>query len=56
LIVEDERSLLSIQKRGLEDAGYEVLGAASISEAPNAVAHRPDLILLDVGSSGWRWD
>jgi DNA-binding response OmpR family regulator len=48
LIVEDERSLLRNLERGLEEEGYEVVLAASISQARSAITQQPDLILLDV--------
>jgi DNA-binding response OmpR family regulator len=48
LVVEDQRSLLRNLVRGLEEEGYGVVPAASISEARNALAQQPDLIVLDL--------
>jgi len=48
LVIEDERSLLHNLTRGLEEEGYEVVGAASIAQAREALARQPHLILLDL--------
>lgn len=48
LIVEDQRSLLTNLERGLLEEGYEVIPVSTIREAREALAQRPDLILLDV--------
>jgi DNA-binding response OmpR family regulator len=48
LVVEDQRSLLHNLERGLLEEGYEVVSAASIDEAREALAQQPDLILLDL--------
>ena len=47
LVIEDQRSLLRNLERGLAEEGYEVVAAASITEACEAVARQPDLIVLD---------
>jgi two-component system copper resistance phosphate regulon response regulator CusR len=48
LVVEDQRSLLHNLERGLKEEGYEVIPATSISEAREAIAQQPDLIVLDL--------
>ncbi len=48
LIIEDEQALRRNLQRGLEEEGYQVIPAASIGEARSALAHDPDLILLDL--------
>jgi DNA-binding response OmpR family regulator len=49
LIVEDEREVLSNNKKHLEWQGYRVSAAETLEEARSAVASfQPDLILLDV--------
>jgi DNA-binding response OmpR family regulator len=48
LVVEDQRSLLRNLVRGLEEEGYEVLQAASVSEARAALTHAPEILVLDV--------
>ncbi|MBI3773218.1 MAG: response regulator transcription factor [Gammaproteobacteria bacterium] len=49
LIVEDDRGLLTGLKDNLEIEGYRVLTAGTAKEGRDqALAHRPDLILLDV--------
>lgn len=49
LIVEDEESLLKLEKIFLSSRGYEVSGVADGPSALEAVKNeRPDLILLDI--------
>jgi len=48
LVVEDQRSLLRNLVRGLEEEGYEVIPAASVSEARAAIARQPDVLVLDL--------
>jgi DNA-binding response OmpR family regulator len=48
LVVEDQRSLLRNLVRGLEEEGYEVVPAASVSEARAAIARQPDVLVLDL--------
>ena len=48
LVVEDQRSLLRNLVRGLEEEGYEVIPAASVSEARVALARQPDVFVLDL--------
>jgi DNA-binding response OmpR family regulator len=48
LVVEDQRSLLRNLVRGLEEEGYEVLQANSVSEARAALAQGPEILVLDV--------
>src|SRR5580698_11197697 len=48
LVVEDQRSLLRNLVRGLEEEGYEVLQAASVSEARAALVNAPEILVLDV--------
>ena len=49
LVVDDEETILELLSGSLRFAGYEVVTAASGSEAVRAAASsRPDLILLDV--------
>jgi CheY-like chemotaxis protein len=49
LVVEDTQLLLSVLKLQLESQGYEVLAAATISEAMHATqTQMPDLMILDL--------
>ncbi|MCD4689297.1 MAG: response regulator, partial [Desulfuromonadaceae bacterium] len=49
LIVEDEESLLRLESILLISKGYDVIGASNGQQALDAVlAHRPDLVLLDI--------
>lgn len=48
LVVEDQRSLLRNLVRGLEEEGYVVSPATSVSQAREALAHQPDVLVLDV--------
>ncbi len=48
LVVEDQRSLLRNLERGLAEEGYEVVPAASMGEAREALARQLDLIVLDL--------
>ena len=49
LNVDDDRASLYAVNRVLREAGYDVLGAASLSEATSIIRERrPDLVLLDV--------
>jgi DNA-binding response OmpR family regulator len=48
LVVEDQRSLLRNLVRGLGEEGYEVVAAASVTEARQALGRKPDVLLLDV--------
>jgi two-component system KDP operon response regulator KdpE len=50
MVVEDNEMLLSLLRRALEKAGYEVIVAASGVEMMKLLyATKPDLIVLDVG-------
>ena len=49
LIVDDDRLILATLSKGLQQAGYDVLQAASGEEALRiAVKHTPDLAMLDI--------
>lgn len=48
LVVEDQRSLLRNLVRGLEEEGYEVLQASSVSDARAALDNGPEIFILDV--------
>jgi DNA-binding response OmpR family regulator len=48
LIVEDERSLLHNLVRGLQEEEYDVVPAASVGEAREAMAKPPDVLVLDL--------
>jgi DNA-binding response OmpR family regulator len=49
LVIDDDARALTIAKRNLESAGYEVLVASSALKMPQIVQReRPDLVLLDV--------
>jgi DNA-binding response OmpR family regulator len=48
LVVEDQRSLLRNLVRGLGEEGYDVVPAASVNEAREALARQPDVLILDV--------
>ncbi|HUE12784.1 MAG TPA: response regulator transcription factor [Planctomycetaceae bacterium] len=48
LVVEDQRSLLRNLVRGLGEEGYEVIPAASVSEARAAIGRQPDVLVLDL--------
>jgi two-component system, NtrC family, response regulator PilR len=48
LVIEDQRPLLRNLERGLVEGGYEVVPAASVGEACEAVSRQPDLIVLDL--------
>lgn len=49
LIVEDEKTLLKLESILLKSKGYQVVGAASGTEALAVVQReKPDLVLLDV--------
>ena len=49
LIVDDDRLILATMSKGLHQAGYEVLQAASGEEAYRiALESKPDLAVLDV--------
>ena len=53
LVVDDEISLVQLCQLILEDAGYEVRGAVSGSEALRLINEEmPDLVLLDVMMPG----
>ncbi len=50
LVVEDERAVRNVLSRILEEAGHFVVGAATMSEARNALARETfDLLLCDIG-------
>lgn len=50
LIVDDEKSIRKFLKVGLEMEGYNIFEASSVHEAIQySVAHRPDLMILDLG-------
>src|ERR1700686_4005442 len=50
LLVEDDHELRALIKRGLEEEGFEVRGAASGAEAMQQVRERsPDAFVIDVG-------
>lgn len=48
LLVDDSPLFLEIVKTALEDAGYSVLCADSLSEVERLTSARPDLVLMDV--------
>lgn len=49
LLVDDQNTVLMMERMMLKDAGYQILTAKNGAEAvERAVAERPDLILLDV--------
>ena len=49
LVIDDDETALSIAKRQLEAAGYEVLTTQSALKLPSIVQReKPDLVLLDV--------
>ncbi len=49
LVVDDEESVLNMERRVLEDAGYSVVVASKGEDALKVlVASSPDLVLLDV--------
>jgi len=49
LVVDDEESVLNMERRVLEDAGYSVVVASKGEDALKAVVEsKPDLVLLDV--------
>ena len=49
LVVDDEESVLKLERRVLADAGYSVVVASTGEDALKMVAEcRPDLVLLDV--------
>ena len=48
LIVEDDRSLNTINRRALESEGYAIVSAYSAAEARELLSQNPDLLLLDV--------
>lgn len=49
LVVEDEKVVIEIAKRKLEERGYEVFTAGNGNEALKSLAAKiPDLILLDI--------
>lgn len=53
LVVDDEREILRALQRNLNAHGYEVLTAESGEQALTEItAHRPDLMLLDLGLPG----
>src|ERR1700686_4133486 len=50
LLVEDDRELLAVISRGLEEEGFSVSGAASGAEAMEQIsADPPDALVIDVG-------
>ncbi len=57
LIVEDDRLFRTLLARRLALRGWEVYAAASVAEGLGELAaHRPDVLLLDLGlpdGSGW---
>ena len=49
LVIDDDEKVLSIARRNLEAAGYEVLVASSALKMPQIVQReKPDLVLLDI--------
>jgi two-component system KDP operon response regulator KdpE len=53
LVVDDEIEIVRALQRSLEKHGYEVFTAGSGEEALEAIAaHRPDLMILDLGLPG----
>ena len=48
LVVEDQRSLLRNLVRGLQEEEYDVVPAASVGEAQEAIAKHPDILVLDL--------
>lgn len=58
LIVDDESDIRILLKEYLELEGYQILAAADAGEADQALAEKPDLILLDInmpGTDGFLW-
>ena len=50
LLVEDDRELRALVKRGLEEEGFAVTGASTGAEAmERAGAAAPDALVIDVG-------
>jgi two-component system OmpR family response regulator len=50
LLVEDDRELRAVVKRGLEEEGFEVSGASSGAEAMRRISSAaPDALVIDVG-------
>jgi two-component system OmpR family response regulator len=50
LLVEDDRELLAVIRRGLEEEGFSVSGAGSGAEAMEQIsADAPDALVIDVG-------
>lgn len=53
LVVDDEHNIRLLYKEELEDAGYEVILAASAAEAEQKLQEgKPDLITLDIKMPG----
>ncbi len=49
LVIDDDERVLTVTKRNLESAGYDVVVANSALKMPQLVQReRPDLVLLDV--------
>jgi PAS domain S-box-containing protein len=49
LVIDDNAVILAARRRALESAGFDTLGAGTGQEALDlALAHKPDLLLLDV--------
>ncbi len=49
LIVDDEVHIRRLLKTALERGGYDVLEATTAREALQAMAHQPEIVLLDLG-------
>jgi DNA-binding response OmpR family regulator len=49
LVIDDDERVLSVTKRNLESAGYDVVVASSALKMPQIVQReKPDLVLLDI--------
>jgi DNA-binding response OmpR family regulator len=49
LVIDDDEKVLTIARRNLESAGYEVLVSSSALKMPQIVQReKPDLVLLDI--------
>jgi DNA-binding response OmpR family regulator len=48
LVVEDQPTVLRNLVRGFQDEEYDVIGAASVAEAREAIGKAPDILVLDL--------
>lgn len=57
LIVEDDKPLMKVLTRYLQEMGYMVLPAANFSEALDKISIKPNLVILDINlPDGTGWD